>query len=281
MRGRDAGLSYAQIGRQVGRDKAVVWREVRRNTGPDGDYHAGLAHGRAHAQARRPKAFKLHDPALAGAVSTWMDQGWSPRLISLVLAQLFPGDRLGRVSHETIYKALYVQSRGHLHADLHRCLSTKRAARRPRTGSSRTHSPYAEAFTISQRPADVEDRSVPGHWEGDLIMGAPGCGAIGTLVERSTRFTILLHLPHGHSADEVAAAMITAMQDLPGHLRRTITWDRGVELARYRDIEMALQAPVYFCDPPLTMAARHQREHQPTAALLVRQEQRPARAQRR
>lgn len=249
MRGRDAGLSYAQIARQVGRDKAVVWREVQRNRGADGDYHAGSAHSRAHEQARRPKPFKLHDSALAASVTEWMDQGWSPRLIALVLAGLHPSDRLGRVSHETIYKALYVQTRGHLRADLHKRLSTKRSARRPRTGSSRSHSPYTDAFTISQRPPEVEDRAVPGHWEGDLIMGAPGCGAIGTLVERSTRFTILLHLPHGHNADEVAAVMITAMQDLPEHLRRTITWDRGVELARYRDVEMALQAPVYFCDP--------------------------------
>jgi IS30 family transposase len=249
MRGRDAGLSYAQIAHQVGRDKAVVWREVQRNRGADGHHPAGTAHGRAHDRARRPKPFKLHDPALAASVTEWMDQGWSPRLIALVLAALHPGDRLGRVSHETIYKALYVQTRGHLRADLHKCLSTRRSARRSRTGSSRQHSPYADAFTISQRPPDVEDRAVPGHWEGDLIMGAPGCGAIGTLVERSTRFTILLHLPHDHSADEVAAAMITAMQDLPMHLRRTITWDRGVELARYRDVEMALQAPVYFCDP--------------------------------
>ena len=249
MRGRDAGLSYAHIGRQIGRDKAVVWREVRRNVGPDGDYHAGLAHSRAHTQARRPKVFKLHDLPLAEAVTRWLDQGWSPRLIALVLAEEHGGDRLFRVSHETIYKALYVQTRGHLRADLHKCLSTKRAARRPRTGGSRYRSPYADAFTISKRPAEVEDRAVPGHWEGDLIMGSPGCGAIGTLVERSTRFTILLHLPHGHGAEEVAAAMITAMQDLPEHLRRTITWDRGVELARYRDVEMALQAPIYFCDP--------------------------------
>jgi IS30 family transposase len=249
MRGRDQGLSYAEIGARIGRDKAVVWREVARNRNADGDYHAAMAHSRAAERARRPKPFKLADPELAAAVTEWMDQGWSPRLIALVLAEMDGGDRLRRVSHETIYQALYVQTRGHLRADLHKCLSTRRARRKSGTGSSRQRSPYADAFTISKRPAEVEDRAVPGHWEGDLIMGAPGCGAIGTLVERSTRFTILLHLPHGHSADEVAATMITAMQDLPEHLRRTITWDRGVELARYRDIEMALQAPVYFCDP--------------------------------
>ena len=249
MRGRDQGLSYAEIGARIGRDKAVVWREVARNRNADGDYHAAMAHSRAAARAARPKAFKLADPVLAASVSQWLDQGWSPRLIALVLAQLFPDDRLGRVSHETIYQSLYVQTRGHLRADLHKRLSTKRGARQSGSARSRHPSPYANAFTISQRPAEAADRAVPGHWEGDLIMGSPGCGAIGTLVERTTRFTILLHLPHGHGADEVAAAMITAMADLPEQLRRTITWDRGVELARYRDIEMALHAPVYFCDP--------------------------------
>ena len=253
MRGRDRGLGCTEISRQIGRDKSVVSRELRRNTNPDGDYHAGLAHRRALVRARRPKSYKLNDPLLADRVSEWLDQGWSPRLIAQVLAVEHPGRtagaRLHRVSHETIYQSLYVQTRGHLRADLHRCLSTRRSARRSRTTTRRHGKPYEDAFTISERPAEVADRAVPGHWEGDLIMGAVGGGAIGTLVERSTRFTILLHLPHGHSAEEVAATMITAMQDLPAHLRRTITWDRGSELARYRDIELQLQAPVYFCDP--------------------------------
>jgi IS30 family transposase len=252
MRGRDRGLGCVEIARQVGRDKSVVSRELRRNASPDGDYHAGLAQRRAMVRARRPKEFKLSDPLLGEQVTAWMDQGWSPRLIAQVLAVDHPGctagDRLRRVSHETIYQSLYVQTRGHLRADLHRRLSTQRPARRPRT-ATRSGKPYRDAFTISDRPAEVADRAVPGHWEGDLIMGAVGCGAIGTLVERSTRFTILLHLPHGHGADEVAAVMITAMERLPAHLRRTITWDRGLELARYRDIQLQLQAPVYFCDP--------------------------------
>ena len=259
MRGRDQGLSYAEIGARIGRDKAVVWREVARNRNADGDYHAGMAHSRAAENARRPKTFKLAHPGLACQVTTWLDQGWSPKLIADVLARdhpgARPGDRLRRVSHETIYQSLYVQARGGLRADLHRCLSTGRARRKHR-GSRGEHTPgahlgrpYAEAFTISQRPAEVEDRAVPGHWEGDLIMGAVGHGAIGTLVERSTRFTLLLHLPNGHGAAEVAAAMVTAMQQLPHHLRRSITWDRGTEMWHYRDIQLALQTPVYFCDP--------------------------------
>ena len=249
MRGRDQGMSYAEIGRRIGRDKAVVWREVDRNQNPDGDYHAGIAHSRASQRARRPKHFKLSEPTLCQDITEWMDQGWSPKLIAEVLAKTYPDDKLRRVSHETIYQCLYVQTRGNLRADLYKCLSTRRPARKKSDHSDGRGKRYREAFTISQRPAEVDDRAVPGHWEGDLILGAPGCGAIGTLVERKTRFTVLLHLPDRHDAETVAAAMIEAMQDLPAHLRRTITWDRGPELAGYRDIQLQLNAPVYFCDP--------------------------------
>jgi transposase, IS30 family len=249
MRGRDQGLSYAEIARRIGRDKAVVWREVDRNCGADGDYHAGIAHSRATERASRPKAFKLSDPQLCDDITTWMDQGWSRKLIAEVLAKDHPDDRLRRVSHETIYQCLYVQTCGNLRADLHKCLSTRRAARKKRDHSNGRGKCYSEAFRISQRPAEAEDRAVPGHWEGDLLLGAVGCGAIGTLVERSTRFTMLLHLPDRHDAEAVAAAMIEAMQDLPAHLRRTITWDRGPELADYRDIQVQLKTPLYFCDP--------------------------------
>jgi IS30 family transposase len=247
--GDHAGSSYAEIARRIGRDKAVVWREVDRNRSAEGDYHAGIAQGRATQRARRPKQFKLSDPRLCQDITEWMDQGWSPKLIAEVLAKTYPDDRLRRVSHETIYQCLYVQTRGHLRADLHKCLSTRRSARKKRDRSAPRGNHYREAFTISQRPAEVEDRAVPGHWEGDLIMGGTGCGAIGTLVERSTRFTMLLHLPGRHDAETVAAAMIEAMQDLPAQLRRTITWDRGPELGGYPDIQLQLNARVYFCDP--------------------------------
>lgn len=248
MRGRDAGLSYRQIGEQIGRDGSVVCREVKRNSNDDGDYHAAMAHGRAAEKAKRPKDFKLNNTALCVAIETWMDDGWSPRLIADMLARAHPHDRLNRVSHETIYQCLYVQGRGQLRADLNKRLSTKRAARKPRDHTER-RGKFTDVFTISDRPAEANDRAVPGHWEGDLILGT-GCGsAIGTLVERSTRFTILLHLPADHTAETVAAAMIEAMSELPAHLRRSITWDRGSEMANWRDIKLALQAPVYFCDP--------------------------------
>jgi len=249
MRGRDAGLSCAEIARRIRRDRSVVWREIQRNSLSDGDYHARVAHARAFGNARRPKAFKLGDTGLCAAIETWMDDGWSPKLIAEVLARDHPDDKLMQVSHETIYQSLYVQTRGQLRADLHKCLSTKRSTRRARGSSGRTGVYGAEVFTISDRPAEAADRAVPGHWEGDLILGAGHRSAIGTLVERSTRFTILLHLPADHTAETVAAAMIEAMSELPEHLRRSITWDRGSEMANWQDIQLQLKSPVFFCNP--------------------------------
>jgi len=244
------GLSYAEIGGLIDRDKSVVWREVARNRGPDGSYWGPLAHRAAQARRRRPKPFRLREnPGLCRRVEAWMDQGWSPKLIARVLKEESPHVIMGRVSHETIYQALYVQARGSLRQDLYQHLSTHRPRRKPRTGLRRSTSPYREAFTISQRPAEVADRAVPGHWEGDLVMGTVGGVAVGTLVERTTRFTILLHLPARHDADSVAMAMIAEMSALPDHLRRSLTWDRGTELARYDKIQLALEMPVYFCDP--------------------------------
>lgn len=248
MRGLDQGLKQVEIAGQLDRHPSVICREIKRNSNPDGDYHAGLAHGRAAQNAKRPKAFKLENPTLCKAIADWMDDGWSPKLIADVLARDHPDDRLARVSHETLYKCLYVQTRGQLRADLNKCLSTKRTARKPR-GHTERRGKFSDVITISQRPAVVEDRAVPGHWEGDLILGTGSASAIGTLVERSTRFTILLHLPEDHTAESVATAMIEAMNELPAHLRRTITWDRGSEMASWADISLQLQAPVYFCDP--------------------------------
>jgi transposase, IS30 family len=245
------GLSYQQIGDLVGRAKSVVWREVHRNAGPDRSYWAPLAHRVAHERRRRPKAFKLvQQPGLCRQIEQWMDQGWSPKLIASVLAADHPRGSIGRVSHETIYHALYVQTRGALRADLHRQLSLKRAHRKTRGTPPRgSGAVFAHAFTISQRPAEANDRAVPGHWEGDLILGAGGRSAVGTLVERSTRFTILLHLPGRHDATSVAETMIAQMRHLPEHLRRSITWDRGSELAAYQHIQLELSTPIYFCDP--------------------------------
>ena len=253
--GRRARWSLARIGAELGRDRSVISRELARNRGPDGSYRPELAHQAAAARRRRPKTPKLvADPALAAQVTGWLEQGWSPGLIAQVLRSDSGGPaaaaRMGRVSHETIYQALYVQARGQLRADLHRCLSLRRSRRKPRPrAATATKSPYAQAFTISQRPPEVADRAVPGHWEGDLIVGTRNASAIGTLVERSTRFTILLHLPGTHDADTVAQAMLREMGALPQHLRRSITWDRGTEMAAWERIQVALGTTVYFCDP--------------------------------
>lgn len=247
--GRRCGLSYADIGEAICRDKSVVWREVNRNTSTDGVYYASVAHTRAHQARRRPKPLRLvQDEALCRLIGLWMDDGWSPKLISSMLAFYFADDQTMQVSHETIYQALYVQTRGTLRTDLAEKLSLKRKQRVPHTVDRHKNSPYKEAFKISERPAAVQDRAIPGRWEGDLIIGCDGT-AIGTLVERSTRFTILLHLAGDHSADTVAAAMIQEMGKLPDHLRRSITWDRGTELADYAKIQTALETTLYFCDP--------------------------------
>jgi IS30 family transposase len=209
-----------------------------------------MAHARAARNARRPKAFKLVDHPLCAAIEGWMDDGWSPKLIAEMLARDHPDDKLAKVSHETIYRCLYVQTRGTLRADLHKRLSTKRAGRKPRARTDNRRGAYSsgEEFKISDRPPEVADRAVPGHWEGDLIVG-PTNTAIGTLVERATRFVLLLHLPGDHTAETVATAMIQTMGELPEQLRRSITWDRGSEMANWRDIHLQLGTPVYFCNP--------------------------------
>lgn len=249
--GLRCGCSYAQIGTMIDRDKSVVCREVARNRGPDGSYWAPIAHRGAHERRRRPKNFKLIDnPGLCRRIEAWMDVGWSPGLIASVLRGDHASNKMDRVSHETIYRALYVQTRGALRKDLALKLSLKRRHRRPRgTVDGRGKSLYRQAFTIHDRPPEADDRAVPGHWEGDLILGTANRSAIGTLVERSTRFVILLHLPQAHDADSVAAAMVQQMSKLPQHLRRSLTWDRGSELAEYRQIQLDLEMPLYFCDP--------------------------------
>lgn len=176
--------TYAEIGEAIGRSASVICREVARNKGPDGSYHGALAHAAARERRRRPKEFRLvAEPGLCRRIETWMDEGWSPKLIAQVLKEESPHMIMGRVSHETIYQALYVQTRGSLRKDLYRQLSTTRPRRQPRVGAKCSSSPYKEAFKISQRPPEVADRAVPGHWEGDLVLGTGNTSAVGTLVE--------------------------------------------------------------------------------------------------
>jgi IS30 family transposase len=250
--GLAAGKPLRVIAAGLGRPASTVCREVARNRTTRGLYRAVSAQAGAEARARRPKTAKLAaDPVLAGQVQHWLDRKWSPRQISARLAMDFPDQPEMRVSHETIYQSLYVQGRGALRRELASCLRTGRALRKPRRGGG-PRSPrgqITDMVMISDRPAEVADRAVPGHWEGDLIVGQGGTSAIGTLVERSTRFCLLLHLPGGRDAATVAAAMIETMNDLPVHLRRSLTWDQGREMARHASITVATGLDIYFCDP--------------------------------
>jgi IS30 family transposase len=195
----------------------------------------------------RPKPAKLAASELCAAVEAGLLAWWSPQEIAAKLRREFPQRPEMWVSHETIYKSLYVQGRGELRRELHRCLRTGRATRKPHGRAPRAQVP--DMVMISQRPAEVEDRAVPGHWEGDLLMGANNKSAIGTLVERSTRFVMLLHLPEGRSAEQVRKVMAAKILTLPAALRRSITWDQGKEMTQHAQFSIDTGVPVYFCDP--------------------------------
>lgn len=232
----------------IPRHRSTVWREVHRNGGRDA-YRPVVAHRRACEQARRAKTTKLAcNPRLRQEVERGLRRLWSPAQISADLAERFGEDPTMAISHETIYKSLYVQGRGELRKELAACLRTGRAQRvsRGRPGPSGS---IPDKVMISQRPAEVEDRAVPGHWEGDLIIGKDGKSAVGTLVERSTRYVMLLHLPNGRTAEQVRTAMTAKIVGLPAHLRRSLTWDQGVEMAQHVQFTVDTGVPVYFCDP--------------------------------
>jgi transposase, IS30 family len=235
------------IAARIGRAVSTVSREVQANGGRDA-YRAHLAHQAAFEQARRPKTPKLACPRLAGQVAEWLEQWWSPEQIAERLRIEFPDDPMMRVSHETIYMSLFVEGRGQLRRELSRCLRTGRAQRRPRSRIE-TRGKIPGMVMITERPAEVEDRAVPGHWEGDLIIGQGHQSAVGTLVERTSRFVLLLHLPDGREAIKVNEAMKTAIGGLPAELVRTITWDQGREMASHLDFTVDTGVQVYFCDP--------------------------------
>jgi len=212
-------------------------------------YRPLLAQHKAEQRARRPKLSKLaSNPRLHAEVQRLLLKKLSPEQISARLRRQFPDDADMQVSHEAIYRSLYVQGRGELRRELAKCLRTGRALRRPRRRTE-TRGRIPDMVMISERPAEAADRAVPGHWEGDLIIGANGRSAIGTLVERSTRFVMLLHLPDNHGAEAVRDAVIEAMTALPAALRRSLTWDQGAEMHRHLEITVAAELPIYFCDP--------------------------------
>jgi IS30 family transposase len=241
------GKTLRAIAAGLGRAPSTVSREVA-NHGGRHRYQAVGAHRAAEMAARRPKPAKLACAELAAHVEGRLLQLWSPEEIAAKLRFEFPDRPELWVSHETIYKSLYVQGRGELRRELHRCLRTGRAQRRHQ-GRIETRGRIKDMVMISERPAEVDDRAVPGHWEGDLIMGANNNSAIGTLVERSTRFVMLLHLPGDHSAQAVRDAMADKILTLPAALRRSITWDQGTEMAQHAQFSIDTDVPVYFCDP--------------------------------
>ena len=294
------GHSMQEIGRRLGRAASTISRELDRNAATHGGkmaYRATTAQWHADRSARRPKPAKLaHNAALrtyveerlSGAVAApsavggraprrkdlrsepckdrrWK-KAWSPEQIARRLPIDFPDDETMRISHETIYQAVFVQSRGALRRELAACLRSGRALRVPRArAGKRSKSFITPEIMISERPAEVTDRAVPGHWEGDLIVGR-GSSAIGTLVERTTRFTMLLHLPRlaghgedprakdglalsGHGAEAVRDAITRTITALPEELRRSLTWDRGAEMAQHSRLKIATGIQVYFCDP--------------------------------
>ncbi len=297
---RAQGAGIREIARQVGRSPSTISRELRRNAATRGgqvDYRASVAQWKAELIAQRPKIAKLAaddrlrdyvQERLSGRVrrpdgtvtgpetARWNGRNkprrqdrrwstaWSPEQISNRLKFDFPDDESMRISHEAIYQALYVQSRGALKRELVACLRTGRALRVPRSRVGARGKGFVTAeIMISERPAEAEDRAVPGHWEGDLILGT-GHSAIGTLVERSSRFTMLLHLPppadrqpkikngppvSGHDAEAVRDAIADAILTLPEQLRRSLTWDQGAEMAQHPQLRIDTGLPVYFCDP--------------------------------
>jgi IS30 family transposase len=248
-RGLAAEWSFRAIAAGLGRSPSTVSREVVNNGGRAG-YRTVDADQAAWSRAQRPKPTKLSRlPGLVAMVEEKLERRWSPQQIAGWLRRRFPMSTVMRVSHETIYRSLFVQARGDLRRELTRHLRTRRAMRRPagtRLPDGRGARP--NTVNISQRPAEADDRAVPGHWEGDLVFGR-GMSPVATLVERASRFLMLIALPDGHRAELVADALAAKIQTLPTALTRTLTWDQGHEMAEHNRFTIATGMQVYFCDP--------------------------------
>ena len=266
--GVQRGSSIRFIAKSMGRAPSTVQRELARNMsqqyrtrsrleGRPGrhrtrpwEYRPTLAQRRADSKGARPKWAKLKtNPELRDLVQAKLWEKLSPKQIARELQSEFPNNPEMWVSHEAIYQSIYVQGRGALRRELAVHLRTGRRLRKPRNPRVNRRGRIPDMVNISQRPAEVADRAVPGHWEGDLIMGKNGKSAIGTLVERATRFVMLLHLPNGHSPLQVQEAMVTATQKLPDFIWKSLTWDQGNEMRNHLQIKVATGLQIYFCDP--------------------------------
>lgn len=252
LRGQDPPLSGRRIAARLGRSPSAISRELARNADPrTGGYMPERAHQLAWQRQRRPKPSRLAaNPALRAAVQKLLDRRYSPEQASGRLKVQFPDDPAMRASHETIYQSLYVYPRGGLRRELKASLRSGRAARRPRGRGPEARGKITAAVPIGQRPPEVQGRLVPGHHEGDLVMGTVASNsAVGTIVERTTGYLTLLHLPDGHTADAVASAVISRLAEYPAWFARTLTWDNGKEMARHARITEQTGIQVYFADP--------------------------------
>jgi IS30 family transposase len=244
------GETLTVIAAGLGRSVSTISREVSRNGGRDG-YQAWSAARRAVAQAKRPKAEKLAvNPRLLAAVEFMLEQHWSPEEISGRLPLEFPDDEEMRVSPETIYQSLFVVGRGALRKELISCLRSGRTARRPQGRATSGRGQIRDMVMIADRPAEVDDRAVPGHWEGDLILGSVASrSSIGTLVERSSRLVLLFPLGTDRTAANTRLKLTETVRTLPAQMRRSITWDQGREMAHHAQFTIDTGLQVYFCDP--------------------------------
>jgi len=250
--GLAAKQSLHAIAGSVGRPVSTISREVARNTGPDGVYRLVGAQEKANARARRPKNAKL---AVDGPLREWVqgrlddDSKPSPEQIAARLVLEFPNDLEMRVCHETIYQAIYVQARGGLERELGQTLRRGGTYRKPRRKDGQRRGRIPGMIPIAERPDDVEDRLIPGNWEGDLVIGKQGASAVSTLVERGSRVTMLGYLPKDHTAESVRDAIVALLVGLPDMMRKTLTWDQGKEMACHLDIAAQADIDVYFADP--------------------------------
>jgi IS30 family transposase len=250
----EAGVAVKEtqtsIAARIGRDKSTVSREISRGRLSSGGYSAKHGQAVARGNAERPKECKLAPgTALHDRVQADLRLRYSPEQIAGRLRRDFPEDPEMWVHHETIYQALYIQSRGALKRELTTGLRTGRIRRKPHRKTGERRGQIPDMVMIADRPEEVAERLVPGHWEGDLIIGKNSGSAIGTLVERTTNYTILLHLPDNHGTDAVTAALVAAMGELPDQLRRSVTWDQGKEMTKHKEVAIAADLDVYFCDP--------------------------------
>ncbi len=248
--GRAKGHSIRQIADDLGRSPSTVSRELRRNLKHGVGYRATTAHALAYERASRPKPAKLATNAkLRAKVEGDLGKKYSPEQIAGRLRDEFLDDPEMQVCPETIYQSLYVQSRGALKRDLTRCLRTGRALRKPSRKPGQRKNRIPDMINIAERPAEADDRAVPGHWEGDLIIGKGNQSAIGTLVERTTNYTMLVHLPDGYQPEQMRDALAAKIKSLPQALRASLTWDQGTEMRDWKQVKIDTGIEIYFCDP--------------------------------